>query len=334
VICLSGGGFRGALFAAGSLLRLAEAGIVRPGLRVQAVSGGALVAASLASAWVRIQAEGGSAAAIRREVVGPLRRLASRTLDGRSVVGGLLFPRSGGEWLSHHLDREICHGLLLGDLPADIDLTVGATALSDGGRVAFANLERPRAASWVVRSAQFRLSDAVCASIALPPAVGAVPVRDAQGEERLLVDGSLSDPLALADADGAVLTCDGAGAGYVPSMEARAEQAGRITELLLDSLRAPVARGFARELAEGRAHGAYWGLRSRTGDYPADTGLVCPPARAAALAAVPGRYAAVSPEDQERLINWGYAICDLALRSGPVPGLPMPAAFPFHDCGL
>ena len=334
MVCLSGSGFRGALFAAGSLLRLADAGLLRPGLRVQAVSGGALVAACLAAAWTRVQAEGAGSAAIRREVIGPLRRLAARTLDGRSVVGGLLFPRSGAEWLSHHLDRELCHGLLFADLPPDMDLAIGATSLGDGARVVFANVDRPRPDARIVRSPQFRLSEAVSASIALPPGIGAVAARDAQGREGLLVDGALADPLALADAGEAALVCDGGGHGTSPASEARLDQAGRVNELLLEALREPAARTFRRDLSEGRTGGAYWSLRSGTGDYPVDTGLVCPPARAAALAALPGRYAAVPPEDQERLVNWGYAVCDLALRSGPCPALPMPAAFPFHDCGL
>ena len=334
MICLSGSGFRGALFATGSLLRLAEAGLLRPGLRVQAVSGGALVAGCLAAAWPRVQAEGGGSAAIRREVLGPLRRLAARTLDGRSVVGGLLFPRSGAEWLSHHLDRELCHGLMLGDLSPDMDLAIGATSLSDGGRVVFANVDRSRSAPQVVRSPQFRLSEAVSASMALPPGIGAVPARDTHGREGLLVDGSLADPLALADAGDRALVCDGGGQGMSQPAAARLDQAGRVSELLLDALREPACRAFCRDLAQGQASGAYWSLRSGTGDYPADTGLVCPPARAAALAALPGRFAAVPSEDQERLVNWGYAVCDLALRSGPYPALPMPAAFPFHDCGL
>lgn len=334
VLCLSGSGFRAALFAAGSLLRLAEAGALAPGLRVQAVSGGALAAACLAAAWSRLQAEGGHAAAIRREVLGPLQRLCSRTLDGRSVVGGLLFPRSGAEWLSHHLDREICHGLLFGDLPPDLDLTIGASALSDGGRVAIGNIERARTASVTLVAPALRLSDAVCASIALPPATAAVALARGGGESVSLVDGALADPLARADAGNWLLVCDGAGSTAAPATDLRAEQAARVTDLLLDALREPAARGLREQLVAGDARGACWGLRSSTADYAADTGLVCPPARAAAIAALPGRYAALAAEDQERLVNWGYAICDLALRSGPYPALPMPAAFPFHDGGL
>ena len=32
---------------------------------------------------------------------------------------------------------------------------------------------------------------------------------------------------------------------------------------------------------------------------------------------------------QERLINWGYAVCDVALRKWVDPDAPAPGAFPF-----
>jgi hypothetical protein len=33
------------------------------------------------------------------------------------VVGGLLFPRSLAEWISHNFDRDLYHGVQFGDLP-------------------------------------------------------------------------------------------------------------------------------------------------------------------------------------------------------------------------
>jgi NTE family protein len=37
---------------------------------------------------------------------------------------------------------------------------------------------------------------------------------------------------------------------------------------------------------------------------------------------------------QERLINWGYAICDASLRSFFRPELPAPIAFPYPAAGV
>ena len=56
--------------------------------------------------------------------------------------------------------------------------------------------------------------------------------------------------------------------------------------------------------------------------------LPCPPAATAALAAVPTRLTRLPAATQERLINWGYAVCDAALRrhmgAGPGAGFPYP----------
>jgi NTE family protein len=47
------------------------------------------------------------------------------------------------------------------------------------------------------------------------------------------------------------------------------------------------------------------------------------------LAAIPTRLKRLDDETQERLINWGYAVCDAALRAHVDPALqPMPA-FPY-----
>src|SRR5262249_24491414 len=37
---------------------------------------------------------------------------------------------------------------------------------------------------------------------------------------------------------------------------------------------------------------------------------------------------------QERLINWGYAACDAAMRAHIDPGARRPAAFPFPEAGV
>jgi NTE family protein len=37
---------------------------------------------------------------------------------------------------------------------------------------------------------------------------------------------------------------------------------------------------------------------------------------------------------QERLINWGYAICDAGMRRWVEPGAPHPDAFPYPAVGV
>lgn len=44
---------------------------------------------------------------------------------------------------------------------------------------------------------------------------------------------------------------------------------------------------------------------------------------------MPTRLKAMDDGLQERLINWGYAITDAALRAFVDPGLPAPGGFPY-----
>ena len=52
------------------------------------------------------------------------------------------------------------------------------------------------------------------------------------------------------------------------------------------------------------------------------------------LAQTATRLAAMDDTLQERLINWGYAICDIALRTWVDENAPAPGAFPFPSAGV
>ena len=42
----------------------------------------------------------------------------------------------------------------------------------------------------------------------------------------------------------------------------------------------------------------------------------------------------LSGNAQERVINWGYAICDVAVRSWLDKSLPVPGGFPYPSSGV
>jgi NTE family protein len=86
-----------------------------------------------------------------------------------------------------------------------------------------------------------------------------------------------------------------------------------------------------RELARD---GAYWGIRSDITDYGLIDTLPCPHDKTLALAAVETRLTALSDDIQERLINWGYAITDAAMRRYVDMTQPAPKAFPFPAQGV
>ena len=62
-------------------------------------------------------------------------------------------------------------------------------------------------------------------------------------------------------------------------------------------------------------NGTYWGIRTGIANYGLSDALPCPLQNTAELAATPTRLKRLEPEYQERLINWGYAVCDAALRT-------------------
>ena len=83
---------------------------------------------------------------------------------------------------------------------------------------------------------------------------------------------------------------------------------------LIDSYKLP-------ESHEYQSNGTYWGTRSHVKDYdlPAIpnypfTPAVCDPDKTDRLANISTRLKSLDSDTQVRLINWGYAICDVAMR--------------------
>jgi hypothetical protein len=62
--------------------------------------------------------------------------------------------------------------------------------------------------------------------------------------------------------------------------------------------------------------------------------LPYPAEQTSALAEYPTRLAKVPDLTQQRLVNWGYAICDAAMRAHVVPDTTVPAAFPYASAGV
>ena len=75
--------------------------------------------------------------------------------------------------------------------------------------------------------------------------------------------------------------------------------------------------------------GSYWGIRSDIANYAVPGALPAPVVRTMALAETATRLAEMPAELQERLINWGYAITDAAMRKHVDKTLKAPAGFPY-----
>lgn len=76
--------------------------------------------------------------------------------------------------------------------------------------------------------------------------------------------------------------------------------------------------------------GADWGIRTDIANYQQADAIPAPHARTLELAETPTRLKRMSAELQERLVNWGHAACDAAVRKhwppegAGKPDLPYP----------
>ena len=106
----------------------------------------------------------------------------------------------------------------------------------------------------------------------------------------------------------------------------------RVNEIIDNQVRSLRKRQVIAAFQQGDRDGAYWGIRTR---HRPTIGSRRAPAlpRTSRRSACrdPTRLAAMDERLQERLINWGYAVCDAAMRRWVVPNAPAPGGFPYPN---
>ena len=107
-----------------------------------------------------------------------------------------------------------------------------------------------------------------------------------------------------------------------------ASHAYRVLDLVDNQVRSLRKRQVIESYKDGTRSGAYWGIRTDILNYGVG-GLPCPLPATLKLAETPTRLEAMDDQLQERLINWGYAVCDAALRRHVNPQIPAPGGFPY-----
>ena len=360
-LCLSGGGYRAMVFHIGALWRLYEAGLLGAVQRVSSVSGGSIAAAQLALAWPRLSFD---PARLSEDfvpgVVEPLRRLAGRTVDVWAILKGLLLPGRVSDYVAAAYARHLFGEKTLQDLPKTPRFVINATNMQSGVLWRFSRPYMRDYRVGEVRNPTVALAAAVAASSAFPPVLSPAvlkldPAAFTPGsgdglqappytERVVLSDGGVYDNLGLETAwknYETVLVSDGGGQ-MPPEPRPAADwlrHALRVLKTVDNQVRSLRKRQLIASYTANRGdavfrEGAYWGIRSDIEKFPAPQKLRCPNDRTLALAATPTRLKAMPPLLQEHLINWGYAVCDAALRAHVVPTLPPPAGFPYPAAGV
>ncbi len=80
--------------------------------------------------------------------------------------------------------------------------------------------------------------------------------------------------------------------------------------------------------------GAYWGIRTEIGAYGLGDAMGVPVAKTQTLAEVRTRLNPFSEEEQGELINWGYAVCDAAMRRHVLTDAVPPTVWPIPAFAL
>ncbi len=351
-LCLSGGGYRAMLFHVGVLWRLHEMGWLPRLDRISSVSGGSITAGVLATRWAELLS---ATSSFDELVARPLRGLAGRTVDVRALAKGLLPGTSVGRQVEAALAAELFGETTLGMLAEQPAFTFHATNVSTGKLVRF---DRERVSDWrigSVSSKEIPLASAVTASASFPPVLspyrldtsqltwrkdgsGTLPDADAYQKKLTLTDGGVYDNLGLesvwsqcstvlvSDGGGQLKTEPGADGDWIRHFI----RTTKVIDHQVRSLRIRQIQTAFNSEKPGTRTGTHIGIRTKPeADHKPDGHLPVTDAAAKQLAAVPTRLKRLSSRDQERLINWGYAIADIKMRSHVDRSAAPPERYPY-----
>jgi NTE family protein len=357
-LCLSGGGYRAMLFHLGTLWRLAETGYLGRLDRISSVSGGSIVAAMVGLRWSKLKLDRGSAVeTLKEHVVGPIRKLAGRTIDAGSIITGVLFPGSIADKVASAYSKYLYGNATLADLPEAPRFVINATNVQTGVLWRFSKPYMGDYRVGLIRNPKISLAVVVGASSAFPPLLSPATIdvdpgdfdpetagdlqREPYTTTVVLTDGGVYDNMGVETVwkrYRTVLVSD-AGGQVQPETDPKHDwgrHAYRVLNLIDNQVRSLRKRQIIESYKDAEdAHiGAYWGIRTNIANYPVETTLPCPFDRTTALADTPTRLKALPGDHQERLINWGYAVCDAALRAHVDQSISAAKQFPYPARGI
>jgi NTE family protein len=359
-LCLSGGGYRAMLFHLGALWRLNEFILLRGLVRVSSVSGGSITAGVLGLVWNRLQFDGANTATNLEElVINPIRRLADVTIDQGSIIKGILLPRKTiADEIADAYRQHLFGNATLQDLPSDNEgprFVINATNVQTN---VLWRSSKPFMGDYrvgLIRNPRLDLAVAVAASSAFPPFLSPVVLKlnpadfdpstkgDLQIEpytsEVVLTDGGVYDNLGLETAwkgYETILVSDGGGGSSDEPKPKREwlEHVYRVLNLIDNQVRSLRKRQIIGSYQLGLRKGTYWGIRTNIADYKLSTAMNCPLDKTKELANTATRLKKLDGILQERIINWGYAVCDAAIRTHLNQNLALPSNLPYPSRGV
>jgi NTE family protein len=357
-LCLSGGGYRAMLFHAGALQRLNELRWLSRIDRFSSVSGGSITAGLLAHEWDSLGFNStGVAARYEELVLDKLYWLAGKTVDVRSIVLGVASPGSVGGRVARFYRRHLFGNATLQDVPGTPRFVFNTTSLQTGVLWRFSQPYAREYRVGKIPDPKIELAAVVAASSAFPPFLSPLVLRqpetayDPQPDDDPLVakspfrtrlsltDGGVYDNLGLETAwkgHRTVLISDGGGR-IEDVARPRALwpfQLLRVLGVIDNQVRSLRKRQAIDAFEAGLRLGTYWGIRTDIADYAVGGKLPAPHDQTMKLARIKTRLGRLSPIERERLVNWGYAVCDAAMRCWVDDTQPHPTSFPYPNAGV
>lgn len=352
-LCLSGGGFRAMMFHAGALRRLNEGGYLRSIDRISSVSGGSIIAGALGLNWSKLNFNNqGVAANFDDLIVKPIRTLAAHTIDVGSVLTGAFGFGSVADKVADHYRKHLFGHNTLQNLPDKPRFVFNATNVQSKSLWRFS---KPYMWDWrvgKVKDPKIELAIVVGASSAFPPVLSPVEL-DLQESDYVpntgtglqkppfttrvvLTDGGVYDNLGLETSWKRYQTVLVSDAGGVYAAEPDPDtdwfnHTRRVFDLIDNQVRSLRKRQVITSYQNGDRTGTYWGIWTDITNYHVNQSLPCPTSATSELAGTPTRLKAMNEKLQNRLMNWGYAVCDAAMRKHVTPNWPAPETFPYPD---
>ncbi len=338
-------------------------------VRISSVSGGSITSAMLGLRWTQCQTANSDpnvrVQAFGENVVRKIRAMSEVTLAGWNaegalkLIGAVVLPGSVNDYITRNYAKYLYRKdtgdeATLQDLPDTPRFVINASNLQSGSLWRFS---KPYMWDWRVgkiANPAFSLARAVAASSAFPPVLSPavlkfqdsdfVPGTGGAGENDLqhppfttrveLSDGGVYDNLGLETVWKSYQTVLVSNAGKPLDFEEKVginwtSQSLRVVSVMDNQVGSLRKRLLIESFETKQRSGTYWGIESDIENYPCADKLPCPIARTRQLAAVATDLSRKDEETQERLINWGYAVCDAAVRSWVDSTLPAPEGFPF-----
>jgi NTE family protein len=351
-LCLSGGGYRAALFHLGAVRRLNELGILSKVATISSVSGGSILSAHLAQTIPSWPQPGQILLSWDERVAQPFRGLVRRNIRTapflqRALPWNWSGKRSAVDSLAAAYEQHLTR-LRLPELPDRPVFVFCSTEMSYGVNWIFT---KDRVGDWqlgYLRPApDWPVARAVAASSCFPPVfsplrlgldpqalqggrASAGPRRDEAVAKLGLTDGGVYDNMGLEPVwrtHQAVLVSNGGATFDFGPDKGLLWRLQRYTSIVSRQASGIRQRWLVARYRRGELSGAYWGIGNSAGDYDRSEGY-SPALADEVISQMRTDLDAFSEAEQAVLENHGYVLAECAVQRYAAD-LVTPAAAPF-----